>query len=50
MDENFEIIQAEIPVEVYEKQIVNLIETLLLIDEELFPDESGKNVPELEAA
>ena len=40
MDEAVEIIPTSIPRDIYEKQVHKLIETLLLIDEERFPEES----------
>ncbi|MGE0631735.1 MAG: hypothetical protein AB7O96_04980 [Pseudobdellovibrionaceae bacterium] len=49
--EDVEIIQVEIPNEIYEKRVVNLIDCLLKLDGILFPDEDfGDSNSEGEAA
>ncbi len=40
MDEIVEIVQEEIPEEVYEKRLIQLIEHLLKLDGILFPEET----------
>ena len=40
MDEQIEIIRCKIPLERYERQITDLIETLLRVDEKVFSNEN----------
>jgi hypothetical protein len=51
MDKDVEIVPITISLELYNRHIASLVETLLLIDEQLFPtDKVGQTINHKEAA